>query len=64
MGEKPGKRVVAVLWFIAAALSFIAVGIRFLDDNEMNWPVAAGGLFCLIMGITAMARSRNAPPSG
>ena len=63
MTDKIPKRRLAVLWFIAAALSFIAVAIRFSDDGEMNWPIVASGTFCLIMGIAALARSRKAPPS-
>lgn len=61
MAEKPSKRMVAVLWFVAAALSYIAVAIRLSDDGEMNWPIAASGTFCLIMGISAIARSRKVP---
>jgi hypothetical protein len=55
-------RLVATLWFVAAGLAFIAVGIPFLSDREPNWGVAAGGLFCLIMGITTWLRRQQPPP--
>jgi uncharacterized membrane protein YhhN len=63
MTEKPGKRAVLILWFVAALLAFIAVAIRFGRDREMNWPVAGGGLFCLVMGLNALARNRGVPPT-
>ena len=54
MVDQPsGKRLSAILWFVAAGLAFLAVGIRFASDREANWPVAAGGAFCLVMGISA-----------
>lgn len=56
-----GTRVVAVLWFLAAGLAFVAVAIPFVRDREPNLTAAAGGLFCLIMGIVA-SRSQK-PPS-
>jgi hypothetical protein len=58
-----GTRRAAVLWSVAAGLAFVAVGIRYSSDREVNWPVAAGGLFCLGMGVTAWKRSQPQPPS-
>ena len=56
----PRKRL-AMLWFVAAALAAIATAIGFIKGTGPNWSVAAGGLFCLVMGISA-ARSRPSPP--
>jgi hypothetical protein len=56
-----GKRLAAILWFVAAGLAFLAVGIRFMVDGELNWAVGAGGLFCLVMGIAALSRSQPPP---
>ncbi|HEU4928910.1 MAG TPA: hypothetical protein VFU38_03700 [Candidatus Krumholzibacteria bacterium] len=62
MTEKTsGSRLAAILWFVAAALAYTAVGIRFVRDREMNWSLAAGGLFCVVMGIAAVARNRQPP---
>ena len=59
MASRSPGRLVPVLWFVAAALAFIAVGVRYSTDYELNVPVAAGGIFSLIMGIVALARSRQ-----
>jgi len=56
------SRLTAILWFVAAGLAILAVGIRFAADRHMNWPLAAGGLFCLVMGIASLSRSRPSPP--
>ena len=64
MGDQlSGTRLAAVLWSVAASLAFLAVGIRYLSDQEMNWAVAAGGLFCIGMGVSAWKRSQPRPPS-
>ena len=55
------SRLVAVLWFVAAVLAFVAFGIRMAADGERNWSVGVGGLFCLVMGIAALSR-RTKPP--
>jgi len=59
--RRPGLRLAAGLWFLAAVLAFIAVGIRATRGRDVNWAVAAGGLFCLVMGINALARARKSP---
>jgi hypothetical protein len=59
--QSSGKRLEAVLWFVAAGLAFIAVAISYVGDHKSNLGVAAGGLFCLIMGVTALLRQH--PPS-
>lgn len=60
---KSSRRLATILWFVAAGLAFTAVGIRFFADREMNWPLAAGGLFCLVIGISALSGNRQPPPS-
>ena len=62
--EKSGKRVAAILWFIAAGLAFIGAVISYLDDRGVNWTMAGGTLFCLVMGVLASTRGRPAPPAG
>ena len=54
-----GKRLVAVLWFVAAGLAFVAVAISFMGDGKPNFSAAAGGLFCLIMGVIASRGPRS-----
>ena len=52
-------RLVPTLWFVAAGLAFLAVGIRVVSDGVSNVPTAAGGLFCLVMGIVALRNSKR-----
>jgi hypothetical protein len=62
MNTQPSRgRLVAVLWFVAAALAFIAAGIPALKDGAPNWGVAAPGAFCLVMGIAALRRKQEPP---
>lgn len=61
--HRPRSPLLAVLWFVAAALAFIAVGIRYSADRELNVPIAAGGMFSLVMGIVALARGRDSTAS-
>lgn len=59
MAIQSGKRLVAVLWFVAAGLAFVAVAISFVSDPKPNLSAAAGGLFCLIMGVIASRGPRS-----
>ena len=61
--QPPRTRLIAVLWFVAAGLAFVAVGIGFFGGREPNWGAAAGGLFCLVMGIASLARKGQPPPA-
>jgi hypothetical protein len=61
--RRPGLRLAAGLWFLAAVLAFISVGLRATRGREVNWAVAAGGLFCFVMGISALTRARKLPAS-
>ena len=54
------RKWVAALWFVAAGLAFVAVAISFGRERGPNLPVAAGGIFCLIMGIIASRGQRPA----
>lgn len=60
---KSSRRLTAILWFVASGLASTAVGIRFAADRQMNWALVAGALFCLIMGIAALAGNRKSPPT-
>lgn len=53
-----GKRTVAILWFVAAALAVISVAIQLIQGDPPRWGVAAAGAFCLAMGIGAWSRRR------
>jgi hypothetical protein len=57
---RSGKKLQAVLWFIAAALALIAFGIRIFGEGNARWTLAAGALFCLFMGISAL--KQGVPP--
>lgn len=62
MSSQPsGKRLMPILWFVAAGLAFVAAAISFLDGRDPNLSAIAGGLFCLVMGIIAIRSQR--PPS-
>jgi len=64
MGNDARKpQLVAILWFVAAALAFVAVAIRYSHDRGLNWGVLVGGLFCLVMGIVSLARNPRPPQS-
>ena len=56
-------RLVAVLWFVAAGLAFVAAGITFFRNRPPNWGALAGGLFSLVMGIASLARKGQPPPA-
>ena len=56
------NRLVPVLWFVAAALAFVAAGIPALDGGRLNWKVAVPGIFCLVMGIAAMRGAKATSP--
>ena len=53
-------RLGTILWFVAALLVWAAVAIRYVRLEEIRWSLAAAGLFCLIMGFSALKRSRAA----
>jgi hypothetical protein len=59
--RRSGLRLAAGLWFVAAVLALIAVGIRVGRGREINWGVAAGGVFCVVMGVSAVTRARKLP---
>lgn len=51
--------ITAALWFIAGALAWIAVIIRYTRGAELSWTWAAAGLICIVLGISALKRSRG-----
>lgn len=55
-----GTRLAAIMWFVAATLAWAAVAIRYARRDELTWTWAAAGLFFLIMGFSALKRSRAA----
>jgi hypothetical protein len=61
-----GKRripLTAVLWFIAAILAWSAVAIRAFGRGHVDWGVAAAGLFCAGMGLSAYVRALSSKSS-
>jgi hypothetical protein len=56
--QRAGSRVVAMMWIAAAVLAWLAVAIRYFGGGGVNWSVAAGGLFCAVMGIGAWTRAK------
>lgn len=60
--EQFGTRLTAVLWSVAASLAFLAVGIRYFSDQEMNWAVAAGGFgLAAVVNILVLWRVTTLP---
>jgi hypothetical protein len=58
--KSAGTRLAAIMWFVAAALAWASVAIRYVRRDEVTWIWAAAGLFFLIMGVAALKRSRSA----
>ncbi|RPI00761.1 MAG: hypothetical protein EHM64_16725 [Ignavibacteriae bacterium] len=56
------KRLIAILWFIAAGLALLAGGIRFLSDGEFSLFLVAAAVFCVVMGVSTMRRKTAEPP--
>lgn len=44
------------LAFLAAALSFVAVGIRYSSDGRVDTTPLFGGILMLVLGITGYRR--------
>ena len=62
--QRSGKRLAAILLFLAAALGFTAAGIRFFNEREVDWAGAAVGVLLLAIGIFQWGQSRVEPPAG
>jgi hypothetical protein len=58
--QSGGTRLAAIMWFVAGALAWAAVVIRYIRRDEISWTWAAAGLFFLIMGVAALKRLRAA----
>ena len=64
--QRSSSRVVAIMWIVAAVLAWSAVAITYFGGGGVNWTVAAGGLFCAVMGIGSWMRAKAnvAPGAG
>jgi hypothetical protein len=49
-------KLVATLWFVASALSVIALGIRYARGGEIAWYLGAAAVFTGVMGLAALKR--------
>ena len=49
-------RLVASLWFVASALSVIALAIRYARGGEIDWYLGAAAVFTAAMGLAALKR--------
>jgi hypothetical protein len=56
------QKVAVALAFLAAVLSFGAVGFRLFRDGAMDATPLFGGLFMLALGIGGYSRLRNSKP--
>ena len=54
-----GVPLAGILWFVAALLAWIAVGIRYSRGDGIKWSLIAAGLACVAMGVSACTRSRR-----
>lgn len=57
------QKAAVALALVAAALSFVAVGIRFSERGELGLTPLAGGVFMLALGISGVFRLRQARAS-
>ncbi|HJU69830.1 MAG TPA: hypothetical protein VJ650_16450 [Gemmatimonadaceae bacterium] len=59
-------RLTSLLWLLAGLMALTAAGIRYYRQDEISWPWAAAGLFCLALGIAAWKRAEvgSGPPTG
>jgi hypothetical protein len=55
------SRLVTTLWFVAAGLAFLALGIRLTSGRRSGIGLMVGATFCLVMGIISLAKSRRPP---
>ena len=60
MKEDPNSRRVAILWFVAAALSLAAALIGWAQDGEIKWVYFAAAVPMAILGVTRLRSPR--PP--
>ena len=51
--------VAAALWIFAGLLAWTAVAVRYARSGEMNWAIAAAGLFVFAAGLSAWLRARQ-----
>ena len=53
--------VAAALWIFAGLLAWTAVAVRYARRGEMNWAIAAAGLFLFAGGLSGWLRARQSP---
>ena len=58
--KSAGARLAIILWFVAAAMAWAVVAVRYIRIQEIAWTWVAMGLFLIIMGISARKQSRAA----
>jgi hypothetical protein len=63
MKQDPNSRRVAILWFVAAALSLAAALIGWAADGEIKWVYFAAAVPMAILGATRL-RPPNPPAGG
>jgi hypothetical protein len=58
-GNRAGAPLAAILFLVAAALAWAAVGIGYAAGQSLKWGLFGGGLFCAVMGISMLTRARR-----
>lgn len=56
------QKTAVLLAFVAAGLSFLSVGVRFVQSGRIQVTPLLGGLFMLALGIGGLKRLRGSKP--
>ncbi len=56
------QKTAVLLAFVAAGLSFLSVGVRFVQNGRIQVTPLLGGLFMLALGIGGLKRLRGSKP--
>jgi hypothetical protein len=62
-GSTSKQKLAIWLAFLAAALSFVAVGMRYSSEGHIDTTPLFGGILMLVLGITGIRRLRSTPPA-
>lgn len=57
--DKKKQRLAATLWFVAAALSLLAVGLNYAKEGEIKATYVATALFAIALGLAALRSSKS-----